>query len=154
MLNEVSYAQITLEMVTQERDTLRAECDMLKVKYDKLERKCSALDEDLNNIRREHGALQKDRDLLLDAIGRIEMLTDEQFSIQKANFTVSQERGIWRSVQQDLEISFDNLKSNSISPTRSLSSIREKPDALHGDEDELVGMQATWISVSHEKSSI
>jgi chromosome segregation ATPase len=153
MLNEVSYAQIALEMVTHERDSLRSQCDMLKVKYDTLERKCSALNEDLNNIRREHSALQKDRDLLIDVNGRIEMMTDEEFSIQEANFIVSQERGIWRSVQQDLEISFDNLKRNSISPTTSSSSIREKSDALHGDEDELVGMRATWISVSHEKSS-
>jgi predicted nucleic acid-binding Zn-ribbon protein len=97
-------------ILTQKRDTLRSEHKELKIKYDVLKKQCSPLKENLYAITEKRWYPDRDRHNLVDAEGRVRIMSEDLSSIQDAQLTLAEERDPFRSEHEKLKFKYDELK--------------------------------------------
>jgi chromosome segregation ATPase len=145
MLDEESGILKAHMVLTQERDTLRAENKELK-----LNKGCSAQEENLNVI----NPLQRDEDNLVGLEHRLNMLPGEQCSIEMVRLMLTQLSDTLKSEHDHSKVDSDELRQQISMLKENLNVIEEVCDALQKDKHEIVDLvsRMTMIVSSIEKA--
>ncbi|PNF37494.1 hypothetical protein B7P43_G14326, partial [Cryptotermes secundus] len=106
----------------------------------------------MNAVREECGTLQSDKDKLVGLEGTLELLLDEDFSIQKAYLLLTKERDTLSSEHKELTVNFDELQWKCSLLTDNLNVTKGKCDVLQSNKDKL-DLQDTLKKMLVQESS-